>query len=176
MTPAAYHLHPRYRAKLPLEATFLKVDPALDRFPTEAHADRIEKLLADWSEGLRQSSVTLRVLRDACSANFVGVPWQPADSRIIRSNGGIEVRRNSFAKDPALGRDAFVKELKLTLQDFKEIHTAEFQITEVEASAQASDASLRTRVRYEIAGPGRDFHREQRVGEWDLTWTVRGGA
>jgi tetratricopeptide (TPR) repeat protein len=38
------------------------------------------------------------------------------------------------------------------------------------AGATRVSRSLRTRVRYELVGSGRDFYREQRVGQWELEW------
>ena len=52
---AAFHLHPHYRTDRPLDATLLKVDPALDNFAGERYAAQIEKILARWSLGLLQS-------------------------------------------------------------------------------------------------------------------------
>jgi tetratricopeptide (TPR) repeat protein/peroxiredoxin len=57
--------------------------------------------------------------------------------------------------------------------------TAEFQITSIDpadekgavwSSVPPIPSRVRTRVRYEIVGAGRDFYREQRVGNWDLVW------
>ena len=38
------------------------------------------------------------------------------------------------------------------------------------ASASQIPARVQTRVRYEIVGAGTGFHREQRVGNWEMTW------
>ena len=54
--------------------------------------------------------------------------------------------------------------------------TAEFQITAIEAASieESTAASLptrvQTRVRYEIVGTGTGFHREQRIGNWEMAW------
>ena len=37
-------------------------------------------------------------------------------------------------------------------------------------SALSLPSRLRTRVRYELVGLGKDFYREQRVGYWELEW------
>jgi tetratricopeptide (TPR) repeat protein/peroxiredoxin len=167
----SYHLHPHYRARLPIEATLLKADAALDRFPTEKLADRVEAILAGWSEGLRKCSGNVVPVRKACSPQFLGCAWRPVESRLVRSHGGVEVRRNRFSANLALGPDAFEKELQSALGIFKEIHTAEFQVTAIEQSSAPSRV-LRTRVRYELAGPGQESYRQQRIGEWDLAWRV----
>ncbi len=59
---------------------------------------------------------------------------------------------------------------------FSAIVTAEFQITGIDAAIAAARSAaqlpgrVQTRVRYEIVGTGAGFHREQRVGNWDLVW------
>jgi len=91
-----------------------------------------------------------------------------AESRIVRPGPALEVRRISYAPRRSVGRDAFLQELRSSLSDFSTIATAEFQITGVEV--EAPSGGLRTRVRYQLVGSGPGFHREQRVGYWQLEW------
>jgi hypothetical protein len=65
-----FHLHPRYRAQLPLEATLLKTQAGLDNFVTEKYADQIAAVLAEWSADLLQASGELRTLEKVFSPNF----------------------------------------------------------------------------------------------------------
>ncbi len=61
---------------------------------------------------------------------------------------------------------AFVEEFRSALCIFSKIIIAEFQITRIDAGS----GRLATTVRYELAGEGHNFYREQRIGFWDLTW------
>ena len=61
------------------------------------------------------------------------------------------------------------------MSSFSTIVTADFQIIAIDASPMENPARLRTRVRYELVGSGRGFHREQRVGEWELDWIATPG-
>ncbi len=100
------------------------------------------------------------------------MPIQPVQSRLLRSNAGIEVRQNSFASQSALSSAAFLRELHHFFAPYSQILIAEFQITEIEAASNSAELSrVAIRVRYEIVGTGADFHREQRVGYWDQVWT-----
>ncbi|MBZ5571934.1 MAG: FG-GAP-like repeat-containing protein, partial [Acidobacteriia bacterium] len=65
------------------------------------------------------------------------------------------------------GRDGFLRELRSALRFFSQVVTAEFQVTTIDATRPRN---LRTRVRYDLVGSGEDFHREQRIGYWDLEW------
>jgi tetratricopeptide (TPR) repeat protein len=132
-------------------------------------------VLAEWSASLRTSHQPGDSIRKCLAHNFAGVSFQPIDSRIVRSSLGLEVRRNHFASNGELAADAFLKNWASALAVFTEILAAEFQITGIEEIARSNDSSpiparLRTRVRYELVGTGRDFYREQRVGEWNLEW------
>ena len=161
LVDAEFHLHPRYRAQTALDATLLKIKPGLDDFITEKFHDQIAAILTEWRADLVNS------VAKALAPDFLGASPQPAESRIVRPGPALEVRHVTFPQQLTLGPDAFVPELRSSLASFSTIHTAEFQITRIDP--QPGNA-LRTRVRYELAGTGPGFHREQRVGWWDLEW------
>jgi tetratricopeptide (TPR) repeat protein len=157
---------------LPLEALLLKTEPGHDQFITERYAAQIEALLAEWSTSLRSSPQKIDGIRKSLAPDFFGASLQSTDSKTVRARLGLDVRRNAFTGSAALGADAFLQSWVAALAVFAEILTAEFQITGIEELSSATDpaARLRTRVRYELVGSGRNFYREQRVGEWDLEW------
>jgi tetratricopeptide (TPR) repeat protein/peroxiredoxin len=171
---AVFHLHPRYRAQLPLEATLLKTQSGLDNFITEKYADQIAAILAEWSAGLLRSPSDLHAIERVLASDFLGFAPQSAESRLVRSDPALEVRQNSFTRQAALRPEAFLQQTRSTLSTFSNLVTAEFQIVGINAEPIQNPSRLRTRVRYELVGSGRDFHREQRVGEWDLEWTSAG--
>ncbi len=141
-----FHLHPHYRAKLPLEATLLKTEAGLDVFITEKHAEQIAAILAQWSAGLLRSPQDIQAVERVLTPDFVGSSLQPAESRLVRSGPVLEIHQNKFARQPALGRDAFLQGLRSALSGFSEIVTAEFQVTSIDAFS----GGLRARVRYEL--------------------------
>src|SRR5439155_1196749 len=161
-----FHLHPHYRAKLPLEATLLKTESGLDVFITEKYAEQIAAILAQGSAGLLRSPRDIQAVERVLTPDFVGSSLQPAESRLVRSGPVLEIHQNKFARQPALGRDAFLQGLRSALSGFSEIVTAEFQVTSIDAFS----GGLRARVRYELVSSGKDFYREQRVGQWELAW------
>jgi tetratricopeptide (TPR) repeat protein len=169
-----FHLQPHYRSERPLDATLWKVQAGLDQFLTEKYADQIGAILAEWSASLLQSPRDLQAIAKVLVPAFSGASPRPLESRVVRSDAALQVRRNTFARQGTIGRDEFVREFQETLSGFSKIVTAEFQITSIDASEVSSatqlPALLHTRVRYEIVGTGGGFHREQRVGEWDLAW------
>ncbi len=156
----------------PLDALLLKTQAGLDDFVTEKYADEIAANLARWSSGLLQSPQDVRAVEKVLSPTFSGSSPRPAESRVVRP-GTIEVRHNTFKPDAALGRDAFLLELRSALSGFSKILTAEFQVTSIDAGsmlAAVSPGQLQTRIRYELVATGHDFYREQRVGYWQIGW------
>jgi tetratricopeptide (TPR) repeat protein len=174
---ATFYLRPRYRNDRPLDATLLKVDAALDRFPEEACADQIAAILEGWSRGLLQSSVDTAAIENALGPGFSAESPKPGKMRDVRSDSILHIVENQYAEDGGLGRDAFLKEWRSELALFSNIEVAEFQITSIHLEG-AGDPPPRaaTRIRYEIVGSGNGFHREQRLGTWDLVWVRRGQA
>src|ERR1022692_2426098 len=161
-----FHLHPHYRVETPLDALRLKVKAGLDDFPTEKDHDWIAAILAQWSSGLLESPRQIQSFEKVLAADFQGSSLRPVESRVVRPGPALEIRRVTFAPQASLGPAAFLQELRSTLGSYAKILTAEFQVTQIEAAPGRS----KTRVRYELVGGGPDFHREQRVGEWELEW------
>ncbi len=160
---------------MPIEATLLKTRPGLDDFITEKYHDQIAAMLADWSSEILRSSQEMRTLGRILTSDFVGASFQPVESRRVRSGPGVEVRQNKFAVDPVLGRDAFLRDVRSAMSSFSKVITAEFQVTSIEVGSLSPSSTLipqrlRTGVRYELVGPGRDVYREQRVGQCELEW------
>ena len=177
LSDAGYHLHPRYRGKLPLEAVLRKVDPAFDRFVTEKYAAEIDAILAKWSADLLRSTQDLAAIAASLSGNFQGASLKSSGSKPLRSESWLKVQHSRFSDQVSVRKDNFVSELKDSLSGFSKIETAEFQITDIQELSNTADTAspsgptaLRTRVRYELVGTGHDFHREQWMGEWDLGW------
>ncbi len=171
-----FYLHPHYRAERPLDKTLLKVRAGLDGFVSEKYHDQIAATLADWSSALLQSPLQVLAIEKVLSADFTGSSMIPVESRLIRTGPPIEVRQNKFLPGADLGRDAFLRAWLSSLSVFSKIATAEFQVTRMQATPAFTSQppqQLHTRVRYELVGTGLGFHREQRVGYWDLEWESR---
>lgn len=168
-----YYLHPRYLSQRPLDALLLKADAGLDGFASEKCHDRIAAILAEWSASLLRSPQDLRAVEGSLASEFSGSSPVPAASQLLRPGPAIEVRRNNFDSATNLGRDAFLKNWLSSIGVFSQLVTAEFQVTNITANPAFNSqpaCQVLTRVRYELVGTGHAFHREQRVGYWDLEW------
>ncbi len=165
--------HPHYRSPRPLDELLLKTKPGLDDFITEKYHDRIAATLAEWRAGLLEFPPSLAPFAKSLAHDFSGASLRPTESRLVRPGPVIEVHRNTFTSRAEVGPDAFLQELQSLLTVFSELLTAEFQVAAIEVEAASSDQSplrLQTRIRCELVGKGRDFYREQRVGNWSIEW------
>ncbi len=169
-----FHLHPHYRMPRPLDALLMKTQAGLDDFVTEKYADEIAAVLARWSSGLLRSPRDLSAVEKVLLPNFSGSSLRPVESRVVRTGPTIEVRQNTFQRETAIARDAFLQELRFAMSGLSRVLTAEFQVTSIDAGSMAAGSSsvgqLETRIRYELVGTGNEFHREQRVGYWKIAW------
>jgi tetratricopeptide (TPR) repeat protein len=171
------HLHPVYRTPRAVEAVLKKVRAEFDDFPSEVYCDRISGVLAEWSAELKEAPQKWDTLQRVMGTTFGGVSPEEAGITQRREDGMIRVWDVEFKKEPLLGSEAFLAGWRSTLKDFSRLLTVEFQITGVEiegdpAIVSVGQVTVNTRLRYELVGVGNGFHREQRVGNADLQWTV----
>ncbi len=143
-----------------------KTNAGLDDFITEKYHDGIAAIMAEWRASLLESPPAMDAIEKSLAPGFSGASMRPDASRLIRSGASLEVRRLSFGAQPSLGSTAFLDGFRSSLSGFSKLVTVELQVTGIDASA----GRLRTQVRYEFVGTGNGFHREQRVGIWELEW------
>ena len=179
---SGFQLRPHYRNERPLDATLAKVQAGLDEFVTEKYADQIATILDQWKATLLRSPREVAALAKTLTGDFSGVSLQPTASRVVRSGSLIEVRIIRFSGEGVLGADAFLRSLQSYLSSFSGILIADFQITSIDAGSGGRAKSdplptqVQTRIRYEIVGTSSGFYREQRAGNWDLTWMPSGAG
>jgi tetratricopeptide (TPR) repeat protein/peroxiredoxin len=169
-----FYLHPHYRSPTTLEATLLKARAGLDEFITEKYADQIAALLGEWSSGLLRSPQKLVAIERVLSPDFLGSSLRPRESKVLRPGPVAEAHAHQFQSEATLRSKLFLDEVRIYFNAFAKLLTAEFQVTRISGDgvplAEQASPRLQTRIRYELLGTGQDFHREQRVGWWDLEW------
>lgn len=165
-------LHPRYRARNPLDAVLAKVQPGLDEFVTETYRERIAAILAEWTSGWLRSPQNVESIKKVLAADFLGKSLHPSDSTVARSGPPLDITRKKFRSESNLQPDAFSRDLQSAFHSFTNLFTVELQVTSISANPSFPPSELKTRVRYEFVGEGAGFHREHRVGHWDLEWSI----
>lgn len=170
-----FRLQPHYRAEQALDAVLAKTDAGKDDFVTEQYHDHVAAILATWRANLLHTSKKFDAVEGVLAPDFLGASPRSVDSRIVRAGSIVEVHQHHFDSQLNSGQDVFIPELRSSLGVFTNIVTAEFQVTSISTSSLSDKQALptlKTRVRYELVGTGNDFHREQRIGDWDLEWTA----
>jgi len=176
-TPSELQLHPEYRLKRGIEAVLRKVPAGFDDFVTEKYQDQIEAIFREWSLQLRQSPQDTAALSKVMSAGFLGSSLKAGQLRTTNEESPLKVWQVQYPLEPTLGSEAFLNEFRSSFDSFSTLLTAEFQIISIHTESLPSSAlgeatPLVTVVRFDLVGTGTGFHREQRVGHWELRWEM----
>ena len=159
-----FQLHPHYRNLRPLDEVLLKVQASHDNFPSEIFAEQVGRVLDQWRDLVLRSPMDTLAMKQSFAPGFRGSSLRTSQIHPVRK-GVVEVAEHKFAPDPVLGASAFIAEWRSYFQEFAKVQTADFHVTRIEV---ANSAKIKSRVRYEFVGSGKQFHAEQRVGYWDL--------
>ncbi len=150
-----------------------KVKAGSDAFVSEKYHDQLADILALWKSDLLQSPEHIGAIESALSDNFSGSSLQASESSLIRGNSYLEIRVNRFSEQMVLQRDGFLQQLRAYLRTFSKLITVELQVTNIEVSSSSGlPQTLTTNVRYELVGSAANYYRDQRVGNWKLSWAA----
>ena len=159
-----------------VDAVLRKVPAGFDEFVTEKYQDQVAALLREWASQLLESPQNTAALEKVISTSFVGSAktsrWKP-----IHEDSIVQVWRGEIGDEPTMPRQSFPADWRSSISAFSKFITAEFQIIAIHAastpvSAQDQSQLLETEVRFELVGTGSNFHREQRVGNWQISWEI----
>ena len=169
--PDARQLHPQYRVKLGIEDLLRKVPPGFDEFQNEKYADEIAAILDRWSAQLLVAAQDSAIISGAMAESFVGCSFASAELRVTFKEGPFTIWEAHYPAEMDQTSERFLSQFRDSLKGFSKLFTAEFQIWGIQSAAIASGGlSLDAAVRFELVGTGAEFHREQRVGTWELNW------
>jgi tetratricopeptide (TPR) repeat protein len=173
--PGEFHVHPRYRVPRGIEAILRKVPAGFDEFVTEKYQDHVAAVFSEWSSQLLQSPQNTAAIEKVVSADFSGQSPKPSAWKVVYEDAPLRVWKGEFAGEAMLRGPDFLAEWRSSMSAFSKIITAEFQVTSIYAVAEVASAHgqsqlLETVVRFELVGAGQDFHREQCVGNWKISW------
>jgi tetratricopeptide (TPR) repeat protein len=172
-----YQVHPHYRTPRGLDAVLRKVQTGLDDFVAEKYHDQVATILDRWTSALLKSPSATTEIESALAATLNANSPVPIDSQRIRGSSFLNVYRDKFSPEKQFDRSALIRDWRSALSQFSALQAAEFQVTEIQINNSSSSTNgapsfLQTHVRFELVGSGSGFHREHRIGNWDLTWSV----
>jgi len=161
-----WQITPHYPSSSPLDEMLRLVPVGTDQFTSEKSAWEIEGLLRNWARELTSgrssfsifSSLSLR----ACSLRASG-------EKTVRKDAVVTVIRRQFPADLRLQRDGFLDQLKEYFLSFKDLRTAEFQITNIRELSK-TPLQVAAEIRYSFVGKSSHGEQEQRIGTWRTEW------
>jgi hypothetical protein len=177
MEPGEFHVHPQYLLPRGIETMLRKVPAGFDEFINEKYQDRVAAVLGAYSAELRHSPQSIATLEAVLSSDFTGFSPRAGLWRSVREDESFWISQLQPSGERVIDRNEFIKEWRSSITSFSKITTADFQVTAIRSTSGVATATaalriLETIVRFEIVGAGPDFHREQRVGNWELAWEL----
>src|SRR5215470_8597845 len=164
-------VHPQYRVKLGLEELLKKITAGFDEFVNEKYQDEIAVIFELWSTELLASPQGAGAIASALAGSFLGCPLGSAKLQLTFNDGPFRIWAAEYSQSLELQGEAFLAQLRESLSGFTRLFAAEFQITRIQSESAASGGlSIDITMRFELAGTGSDFHREQRIGNWEMNW------
>ena len=168
-----YQVHPHYRTPRTLDALIRKVKPGFDDFIAEKYHDQVAAVLDRWTTALLRAPAETTSIEATLSATLIATSPMPADLERLRSSSFLNVTRSKFSPEKPREPAVWVRDWRSSMAHFSALQSAEFQVTDIQLNKGSNlPSSIRTRVRCELVGSGSGFHREHRIGNWDLTWAL----
>ncbi|HEX3119337.1 MAG TPA: tetratricopeptide repeat protein [Candidatus Acidoferrum sp.] len=176
-TAGEYQVHPHYRTPRSLDAVLRKVRPGLDDFVAEKYHAQVAEVFDRWTTALLKSPTATTEIESTLAATLNATSPIPVDAQPIRASSFLSAVRNKFSPERQFDSAAWIRDWQSALKHFSALQTAEFQVTEIHLNnvsnnTNSTPSSLQTRIRFEFVGTGSGFHRENRVGNWDLIWSL----
>ena len=166
-----YFYAPKRRLPEALEPILKHVAPGADEFPEEKDAFEIGARLDAFGAALRAQGPAgaAAALETLLAPDFKGGGLVPA-AVASKGRGTLEIARSvSLPSGLARDRRAFGAELGALLAEVDTLQTTEFLLTAIERGTTAA-APVRTVVRYDFVGSGKEAWRAERIGRWALSW------
>jgi tetratricopeptide (TPR) repeat protein/peroxiredoxin len=144
------------------------IEPGHDEFVTEKYAFELEKMLRECGASLISGARTLPV-RTALQLHATRMAHATATDLRRVGHGPLSSQRMNFPAPETLPGAAFEEQLKRYFATLGKIEIVETCISSIQVVGE-SPLQLRTRANYSLVGTPGEGRREQRTGEWEITW------
>ena len=164
-----YTIPPRNLPLGDVEEALKKVPEGADEWDTEELDVEIESRLEKLAVALKDTPDSDSFPSGLLSSEFKGTPLEPAATRRVKAEGGLEILRGEPAGDEHVTAAAFPSEIARLLREAVRIRDVKFKVTRIE-SPRFPGASVVSDVIYTIVGRGKDGESLQWKGDWQLSW------
>lgn len=152
-----------------IDAFLQQINPGSDQFVAEKYAVELELLLNSWRDSICSQSRDLRAVHAVLSEDLNGSLLNRAAVKPLRAKPPVESERILFPRSEHVSGHAFVSSLSEYLATFRKIEIADLQVDRIKISG-TSPLQLETQIHYNLLGELEGTRREQRTGEWELSW------
>ena len=152
-----------------VEKFLQQIQPGSDDFVAEKYAAELEIRLTSWQEAFRASTRELSAIHDLLSDNLDGSLLNRVDVKPYRSEPPVQSEKVLFTPAERVSRGLFLEALKEYLASFTKIEVVQLRISLIEILS-AEPVALRTQIHYDLLGELGASQREERTGEWELSW------
>ncbi len=166
-SPCRFHSQSPYAPSI--ESFLPQIRPGSDVFVTEKYAAELEAVLNFWRESLCSMPKDLHAFRRALPESLSGTMLGKGVVTILRSQPPMQSESVDYPAPNPLSPDAFLDGFSTYLASFQKIEIAEFFLHQLRVIANAP-LRIETQIHYNLTGALDRDRREQRSGDWELTW------
>lgn len=164
-----YTIPPRDLPLGDVEDALSKVSEGADDWDTEALDVEIESRLEKLAGALKDAPDSDTFPPGLLSSDFKGTPLEPAVSRMVKAEEGLELFRGEPNREERVTAAAFPSEIKELLRDAARIEDVKFKVTRIE-SPRLPRTTVMSDVIYTILGRDSEGESLQWTGDWQLSW------
>jgi Flp pilus assembly protein TadD len=152
-----------------------QIRPGSDEFIAEKYAAELEIPLKVWEKAFCAAVRDLRSVHERVAENLDGSLLNLEKVQTLRAQPPLQSERVVFPRPARVGRSTFVDGFSHYLAPFSTVETAELQIDLIEIT-DAAPERVKTQIHYNLVGELDAQRREQRTGEWELSWLKEPGG
>ena len=164
-----YTIPPRDLPLGDVENALRKVPEGADEWDTEELDVEIESRLEKLAGALKDAPVSDSFPPGLLSSEFKGTPLEPAVSRKVKAEEGLEIFRGEPNREQRVTSAAFPSEIKELLREAVRIEDVKFKVTRIESSRLPGTIVV-SDVIYTILGRDSEGDSLQWKGDWQLSW------
>ena len=154
----------------PFVERFLQhIQPGADGFLAEKYAAELTSELNSWQNSFLASTRDLHEVHDLLSETLNASLLNRAQVTPLRAEPPVHSDKVLFDPAEQVSRRAFVEALKEYLAPFSKVEIAELQIGLIEI-VHDQPLALKTKIYYDLIGESGASQREERTGQWELSW------
>ena len=164
-----YTIPPRDLPLGDVEKALRKVPEGTDEWDTEKLDVEIENRLKELAESLAGETGAESFPSELLSSDFKGTPLEPAVSRKVKAEAGLEMFRGEPSREERVTAATFPSEIGELLREAARIEEVTFKVTRIE-SPRLPGSAVVSQVIYTILGQGKEGESLQWKGDWQLGW------